>query len=509
MFAKRLVLGAGPCLLLLVGCDDGSVVSNSGTAPGDDATSSAVEDASVGSSSEGKDSGESTDNGAANTAEVDVSSPGIHLFDPTRVAELAIEVTQSDLEVLREDADQPMGFEDFTYVPARITYDGTVLERVGIRVKGNSSRASAVGDAVPFKIDANRYVQGQRLDGETKVNLHNGANQPTLMNEYLSYGALRDFGVAASRTGWVDVTLNGESLGTYVTVEQVGDKLLSRYYADGDADLYKPEPPSGYLSYSGDDFSSYATANYEANNETDHATFLKLVKALDQNDVGEWEEVIDVQSVLDYFASNVALGNWDTYVAMGHNYYLFEATPGRMVMLPWDMNLSQAATSGVCPADVQSQGALPGGGGMGMLPDGVPSGGVPGGGGFPGGEPPQLADGGTFIPPDGVIIGGLDGGVVFGGGQGDAPLHDKLLGDPTYLARYLVRLKAFLDGPGSVAALETRLEAGRAALGDRVTDEAIETLRSAISDRVASISAAIPMTTSCGTGSGGVGAPLQ
>jgi spore coat protein CotH len=183
------------------------------------------------------------------------------------------------------------------------------------------------------------------------------------------------------------------SLGTYVTVEQVGDQLLSRYYEDGDADLYKPEPPSGYLTYRRDDFNAYTTANYEANNEADHRTFLKLLQTIEQSDVSEWDEVIDV--------------------SMGHNYYLFEATPGRMVMLPWDMNLSQAATSAACPMDVRAQGAAPGG--TGMLPEGIPSGAFLGGGGFA--APPGGVDGGAFVPPDGVPIGGGDGGAFFGGGK--------------------------------------------------------------------------------------------
>lgn len=487
----RVASWSGSCILLLSGCDDPSAPSGGASfadagaivtsaARSDSSAPRDVADASVSSEAEG--------------------DPGAHLFDTTHVATLVIEVTESDLAVLRKDAEQPMGYEDFSYVPARITYDGTVIEQVGLRVKGNSSRASAVGDAVPFKLDANRYVEGQLLDGETKVNLHNGSNQPTLMNEFLSYGALRDFGIAASRTGWVDVTLNGVSLGTYVTVEQVGDQLLSRYYEDGDADLYKPEPPSGYLTYRGDDFNAYTTANYEANNETDHRTFLKLLQTIEQSDVSEWDEVIDVSSVLDYFAGNTALGNWDTYVAMGHNYYLFEATPGRMVMLPWDMNLSQAATSAACPMDVRAQGAAPGG--TGMLPEGIPSGAFLGGGGFA--APPGGVDGGAFVPPDGVPIGGGDGGAFFGGG-GYAPLHDKLLGDPTYLAQYLERLQAFLDGPGSVAALTQRIERAQAVLGERVTAESVEALRSAIDRRVVNISATIAETTTCGMAADGFG----
>lgn len=409
------------------------------------------------------------------------TSDGSTLFDTSRVATLALEVEAADLETLRSDAAQPMGFEDFTYVPARLTYAGVVLENVGLRVKGNNSRVTAQGDAVPFKIDTNRYVDKQKLDGQTKLNLHNNVGQAAKMTEYLSYGAFREFGVPASRTGWVDLTLNGESLGVYTLVEQVGKTLLSRYYEDGSQDLYKPEPPAGFLTYSGDSFADYEGANYEADNDTTHATFLKLVTAIDSAPVADWEEVLDLDTVLDYLAGNVALGNWDTYTAMGHNYYLFEESPGRLVMLPWDLNLSQAATSAVCPADLLMNAAM-------------------GGGAAPGGEPPQGFGG---APPDftGMLPGGAppDPGQMAAGAQArSAPLQDKLLAEPTYAARYFERLRAFLDGPGSVAALSEHIDSARATLGQRITDADAQQLRDTVEQRVTAIEAALATTTACG-----------
>ena len=52
----------------------------------------------------------------------------------------------------------------------------------------------------------------------------------------------------------------------------------------------------------------------------------------------EVEEVFDPEGILTYLAGNVALASWDSYAITGHNYYLYEAEPGRFTMLPWDMN---------------------------------------------------------------------------------------------------------------------------------------------------------------------------
>jgi spore coat protein CotH len=437
------------------------------------------------------DANDETDQTGADAGDRDSGTPltvgpgdGSHLFDPSRVASVQIVVSEEDLAILRSDADKPMNSDDFTYVSARLTYDGVEFANVGLRVKGNNSRVGAPGDAVPFKIDMNRNVEEQQLDGQTKINLHNNVNQPAAMNEYLSYGAFRDYGLAASRTGWADVSLNGSVLGLYTLVEQVNEKMLARYYDDPEAALYKPESPAGNLTYLGDSIEDYENVDYEADEETDHATFLRLTKMLAEEPVTTWDSVIDIESVLTYFAGNVALGNWDTYVVMGHNYYLFEATQGRMTMLPWDMNLSQGATGVVCPADLRGGGGGFGGG------DGVAR------------EPPMNFNG--SVPTDGRVPSGIQGGggAPGGFGGGAAPLYDGLIADATYFARYIVILKRFLAGAGSMTTLHARIDAAVAALGERVTPSAVEELRSSITNRVAAIEAAIPTTSSCAAVSG-------
>ncbi|MET0340158.1 MAG: CotH kinase family protein [Polyangiales bacterium] len=420
------------------------------------------------------DAGDVIDASADGGGRIKPDDAGARLFDPTRVAEMRFEVGDDGLAQLRADADERMGFEDFTYVAAKLTYDGTVYGEVALRVKGNNSRTTAKGDAVPFKVDMNEYVDGQELDGQTKINLHNNGNQAHGMSDYLSYAAFREADVAASRTGWADVYLNGQKLGLYTVVEQVDDAMLARWYEQPEGALYKPEPQSGFLAYAGDSFDDYPTASYEANDEdTDHATFLRVVKTVDEEPVSAWDAVIDVESVLQYLAGNVALGNWDTYVSMGHNYYLFEATPGRMVMLPWDMNLSQASGGAVCASELRMGGGMPGGfGGTRPTPPSDVGGGFPGGGAFPGG-----------------------GGGPTGGRS--APLYDGLMQDPTTFARYLEVLGAFLAGPGSADALLANLAIAQHAVGDRITTSAIEALRTTIRTRVATLEAAIPSTTMC------------
>jgi spore coat protein CotH len=422
--------------------------------------------------------------GCANSSEFNPPSgevgdgSGSAVFDPTRVAQIQLEISDADLAILEQQRAQGMGAaqDDAEYVPTNLTFDGTDLGTVGIRVKGNSSRRGAGGNASPYKIDTNRFVDGTELDGEKKLNLHL-ALEDAALNDYLSYAAWREYDVAASRTGWAELSINGEKVALYTTVEQVNQSLLEEFFADGTGALYKPESPAGRLTYLGSEIDAYTNLNYEGNAEHNHATFLAFVDVLNNQPVAEWRNVMDVDSVLTYFAGNVALGNWDTYSAMGHNYYLYEAPDGRISMLPWDMNLSQGASTAVCPNDVQRN------------TDGLAVGGGPGGGGGErpdfGGELPEV-----FQPPEG----GAGGPAGIGGGE--APLHDRLLTDADAMSRYREILESFVDGPGSPARLSSQVAVAEQALGSLLTLD-VAALNAKIEARVAAIKAGIPTTESC------------
>jgi spore coat protein CotH len=439
------------------------------------------------------DAGPAASEGDA-AAALSETSVGRVVYDPMRVAKIEIDVGETDRETLRAEANQQINSDNFTYVVANVKFDGQLYEMVGLRVKGNSSRRASADnpDAIPYKLDMNKFVEGQKLDGLTKINLHRNAS----LNEYLSYGAFRKAGTAASRTGWADVTLNGASLGLYTLVEQVDERMLESFYAEPDGELYKPEPPIGYLTYSGDDIAAYGDVGYKADQETDHATFLKLVRTINEEAVTSWDAVLDVDSVLQYFAGNVALGNWDTYVAMGHNYYLFEATPGHMTMLPWDLNLSQAASSTVCPHELRGGG--PGGGGPRRADRG--DAGVPGEGFMPpeGFVPPE-----GFMPPDGgmrpegVMGRGSPGGGGPFGGSGNAPLYTRLMQSEDGFARYVEVLKEFMQGPGSADELNRDIDAVVPVLGERLTTDAVTSLRADITARLASLESGLETITTC------------
>ena len=95
-------------------------------------------------------------------------------------------------------------------------------------LKGNGSLHQSKGNKFPFKIDFNRYVDGQKFQGLKKVNLHNNSQDPSQLRDFLSYGAWRSSSMPACRTGFADVWLGDELLGLYTRWPSHSKTAVSR-----------------------------------------------------------------------------------------------------------------------------------------------------------------------------------------------------------------------------------------------------------------------------------------
>ena len=102
-----------------------------------------------------------------------------------------------------------------------------------------------------FKVDLNRNVDGQTLDGLTMLNLHCGVSDPSMTREALSCIFFRDAGVPAPRTVFAELFLtvpgkhDKELVGVDTLVEQVNKVFLKRHFGDGSGMLLKPEGLQG------------------------------------------------------------------------------------------------------------------------------------------------------------------------------------------------------------------------------------------------------------------------
>ncbi len=270
------------------------------------------------------------------------------IFDTSRVISVELVLSADAWNAIRND---PMAEE---YQSGAIIFDGTRVDNVAIRVKGNSSLnsvARSASERFSFKVDVNRFVAGQELHGIKKLNFNNGFKDPTLMREHLGYELVRRSGMPGSRTAFVDLTVAGQHMGLYVLVEQVDDEFLKRSFGNDSGDLYKPEPPSGQLGYRGAMIDGYPSIGVENNEDTtDHSAFLRFIGVLNGQLDGRLDDVINVDAVLRNLALNTVMVNLDSYLGMGHNFYLYEQD-GQFVDIPWDLNETYGNFTCQCDRD--------------------------------------------------------------------------------------------------------------------------------------------------------------
>ncbi|MCC0704201.1 CotH kinase family protein [Clostridioides sp. ES-S-0049-02] len=262
-------------------------------------------------------------------------------FDRDKVMEVNIEIDESDLEDINENAIK----EEFKV--AKVTVNGDTYGNVGIRTKGNSSLTSVANsdsDRYSYKINFDKYNTSQSMEGLTQLNLNNCYSDPSYMREFLTYSVCEEMGLATPEFAYAKVSINGEYHGLYLAVEGLKESYLENNFGDVTGDLYKSDEGAS-LQYEGDDPDSYSNLIVESDKKTaDWSKVTKLLKSLDTGE--DVEKYLDVDSVLKNIAISTALLNLDSYQgSFAHNYYLYEQD-GVFSMLPWDFNMSFGGFSG-------------------------------------------------------------------------------------------------------------------------------------------------------------------
>jgi spore coat protein CotH len=242
---------------------------------------------------------------------------------------------------------------EFPWVHGEISEDGKTIKDVGLRYKGNASyMASTRGLKRNLKIELDHFNEDGRYLGLKTINLNAGAMDPTHGREALAFSLFRAAGVPAPRTAFAEVTLtvpgkyDKEYLGVYTMIEQVDKTFLKDRFKTGKGLLMKPERLRG-LEYLGDDWDRYK-GTYRPKHEPskkEAKRFIEFLRLVSKADDAEFKKEIasylDVDAFLRFLAVNALVVNLDSFLTMGHNFYIYLHPDTEKVMfIPWDLDLS-------------------------------------------------------------------------------------------------------------------------------------------------------------------------
>lgn len=384
-------------------------------------------------------------------------------WNQTEVVTFEIEISEKNLA--RLDAD-PTAEQ---YVEALFKYGDEVYPEVGLRYKGSyggwiqcfwtgTLTFGTAGQFLPsgaktcpklsMKVSFDWLDPGQDFHGLDKLNLASMNEDFSQMRERLGYALFREFGLAAPRSAYAKLLVNGQLQGLFLAIEEVDKRFArSRFTEGGEGNIYKeiwPDEtdPSGY------------DPSLRSNRRDPNLAIERVVrfaqafeKAPDDAAVVELsDEWMDNDYIMRFIAADRTLAfddgifHWyctDIFApgnnpdpCSNHNYFWYEETGrDRLWLIAWDMPLSMGGESGFtdiiyewndtdAPCDPEANGFL-----------------------F---SPPQLA-----------------------------PSCDKLThGWASLGAEYASAVRSFLDGPFAKDKVDAKLDAWSAQIDDQAQEAA-------------------------------------
>jgi len=269
-----------------------------------------------------------------------------NLFDLYNVHNLDIEFYNPNYDQILKNRWE---VDDKTYELATIVFNGDTLDSVGVRYKGNSTyyfTAAFESPKFPLNIDLDLIYNDQDILGYNKVKLSNSIFDPTFVKENLGY-LTQSYYLPTPETGYMTISINGEELGLYTSVESINKSFLTKHFGNSDGTFFKCEPQFQFgevydadpnLVWYGEDSLDYEyQMGYELKSESGWNDLLDLIYTLNFN-IDNIENVLNVDRALWFFASSMVMPDLDNYTGMYiHNYYLYKNSETNLFeVIPWD-----------------------------------------------------------------------------------------------------------------------------------------------------------------------------
>ncbi|KAG1604364.1 hypothetical protein G6F47_000989 [Rhizopus delemar] len=184
-----------------------------------------------------------------------------------------------------------------------------------------------------------------RLYGYKDFKLRSLAYDPSYIREQLGYDILKSAGLISSEFSFVRVFMNNEELGLYGIIDTFKGPWLSNVFADGDSSykhgyLYQAKSYGANnhisdLSYY-ENITAYADGEYKIKEEAtdrekdNYQPLMDLTKFIAKAPINssdafkEWNEILDMDSVLRSMTIEILGGYSDGYIAKANNFYVYQ-----------------------------------------------------------------------------------------------------------------------------------------------------------------------------------------
>jgi hypothetical protein len=200
------------------------------------------------------------------------------------------------------------------------TPDGkkTEYKHVAVKLKGAAGSFQGPDQKPGLTVSFDKFKGAERFHGMEKFHLNNGAQDGSLLNEFVGGEMSRAAKVPASRCTHVTVKWNGRETGLYLFKEAFTKDFLSYFFEETNGSLY-----DGH-------FIAEIDGNLEkqqGGDRSDTRDLKELAAACKEPDVKlRWQKVserLDVEEFLRVLAMETLLCHWDGYNFNRNNYRVY------------------------------------------------------------------------------------------------------------------------------------------------------------------------------------------
>ena len=343
--------------------------------------------------------GETTPSTSVSAPDTPGEDPDLSIYDQDELAlfyeffstenhiSLYLDISNSELQKINDDYKKNNKSPIYRMADLHITItkpDGTelkyVIDQVGVRMKGNTSRTEFYSNnnmynLVHFKIsfqetfddaehygddvltwtdaDARKARKNRTFATLEKIDIRWNKNyDATHIREHYAYELYREMGVLAPHTNLASVDIGNDHAGVWLMYEPI-DKVFLEKNLSPEAlggDLYKLGWTSEGATFTS--FSSYGVEDelagkfyvydLKTNKKTsDHSSLKNLINTINSSSCNKesFASVVDVDNFLMFAAVSYIVGNPDDLRNNYNNCYIyFRADNGKMMIIPYDLD---------------------------------------------------------------------------------------------------------------------------------------------------------------------------
>ena len=270
------------------------------------------------------------------------------LFNPEVLQRVELWLNSSDWAKLKQN------FQQNTYYPADLTWNGQTVRNVGIRSRGLGSRSE---NKPGLRVDFDRYSSGQQFLGLKSLVLDNLTQDFSGIKETMAMRFFTRLGIPAPRETHTRLFVNGEYAGLYGLVESVDKTMMGRVFGSigdnvqNDGYLFEYNYVIGSpwrFDYEGSDLTPYK-ARFDIKTNESHGDeriwrpIEQLVSIVNSASAASFEAsvapLVDLPAFVRYIAAqNFVAQNdgFNGYDGMNNFYFYRLEDSSKHVFIAWD-----------------------------------------------------------------------------------------------------------------------------------------------------------------------------